>query len=59
MTELSMLELQDAALLPAREAMQTLTNVITNVAVAVPEAAGNADADANQTVVILQAVDAD
>lgn len=59
MTGLSMLELsvQDADLLPAREALQG-TNIATislfNLAAAIPQSVGTATAEATQTLVVLQ-----
>jgi hypothetical protein len=64
MIELSMLELQDAELLPAREALQgagsvNLSIVAFNTALALPEDDGNAIANAHQTIVALQSAGGD
>jgi hypothetical protein len=57
MTELSMLELQAAELLPVREALQGFNYAdvtAINLALALPEQDGDALAAAHQTVVVLQ-----
>lgn len=58
MIELSTLDLQAAELLPAREALQGSTAALSvfanNIALALPEEDGDATANANQTLVVLQ-----
>lgn len=58
MIELSMLELQDAELLPARETLLGASTVLSifahNTALALPEEEGNAIANAHQTIVAIQ-----
>ena len=57
MTELSM---QDAELLPAREALQasaTSSILAANIALALPEEDGDALANATQTLVVIQSVE--